>query len=202
MIMGKQWDMDGYVTVSERLAAFYERYPDGSIQCDLLELTDARVVIRASAYRQPDDARPSVGHASLTIPGSTPYTRGSELENAETSAVGRALALLGFETKRGIASADEIRTKQVEDPAGDGRAHLVREEGRFIARPATREAGISIGQMLDALKAAGLDTKAAGTLGKRMFGEWQLKQLTGEQRAAVLEELLAAQAAPDPNADQ
>lgn len=100
-----------YVQVNERIAAFVERYPEGSLQSELLELTETRVVMRGLAYRTPDDARPGIGTSSLTIPGKTPYTRDSEIENCETSAWGRALAALGFEVKRSVASADEIAMK-------------------------------------------------------------------------------------------
>jgi hypothetical protein len=97
-----------YIQVNERLIAFREKYPDGCVQAEIIELSDARVTMRAMAYRTPDDARPGIGHSSLAIPGLTPYTRGSELENCETSAWGRALAALGFEVKRAIASAEEV----------------------------------------------------------------------------------------------
>ena len=105
------FSMDDYVTVAERVVAFYDKYPDGSLQAELLELNEQRVVVRAYAYRTADDGRPGIAHSSLTIPGATPYTRGSEIENAETSAIGRAIAMLGFEVKRGIASQDEVRGK-------------------------------------------------------------------------------------------
>ena len=43
------------------------------------------------------------------VPGLTPYTKNSELQNAETSAWGRALvAVLAADTKEGVASADEV----------------------------------------------------------------------------------------------
>lgn len=116
--------MDDYVPVNERIEKFLERYPDGSIQSDIVELTGSRVTVKAYAYRTPDDPRPGIGHSSLDIPGSTPFTRGSEVENAETSAWGRAIAALGFEVKRGLASAEEVRNKQperVERPAQAGR---------------------------------------------------------------------------------
>ena len=69
--------------------------------------------MRGIAYRTPDDARPGIGTSSLTIPGKTPYTRDSEIENCETSAWGRALAALGFEVKRSVATADEVAAKRV-----------------------------------------------------------------------------------------
>src|SRR6476661_5567255 len=90
-----------YIPVNDRIAAFYEKYPEGSIQSEMVELSETRVVMRAYAYRTPDDPRPGVGYSSLEIPGRTPYTKGSEIENCETSAWGRAIAALGFQVKNG-----------------------------------------------------------------------------------------------------
>lgn len=109
--------MDDYVPVNERIEQFYNAFPEGSLESEIVELTERRVTVKAYAYRKPDDPRPGIGHSSLTIPGSTPYTRGSEIENAETSAWGRAIAALGFEVKRGIASAEEIRNKSNQPPS-------------------------------------------------------------------------------------
>lgn len=102
------FNMSDYVQVNERIAAFYDAHPHGSIQCEIHTLTDKLVVVKATAYRDPTDALPCIAHSQLGIPGSTPYTKGSELENAETSAVGRALAMMGFEVKRSIASREEV----------------------------------------------------------------------------------------------
>ena len=110
--------MDDYVPVNERIAALKAEFPDCSLQSEIVELTAGRVTVRAYAYRTPDDPRPGIGHSSLEIPGSTPFTRGSEIENAETSAWGRAIAALGFEVKRGLASAEEVRNKQPEQRRG------------------------------------------------------------------------------------
>ena len=96
----------GYIEVKDRIEAFYKKYPEGSIQTEIINLTDARVVMKAYAFRFLEDTRPGIGHSALGIPGKTTYTRDSELENAETSAVGRAIANLGFEVKRSVASAD------------------------------------------------------------------------------------------------
>lgn len=114
---------EDYIDVAERLRAWYEAYPNGRIETSILAHTDNRVTVKALAYRgdfaevDPKDRpynyeeRPAgIGHASMAIPGSTPYTRGSELENCETSAVGRALVMAGLPAKR-VASNDEIRAK-------------------------------------------------------------------------------------------
>lgn len=112
-----------YVDVAERIRAWYEAYPNGRIETAVLEHDDKRVVIEAKAYRGdvPDEKPAGVGHSAMQIPGSTPYTRGSEIENCETSAVGRALVMAGLPSKR-IASDDEIRSK-----AGVAKASPVQE---------------------------------------------------------------------------
>src|SRR5215472_9113311 len=116
--------LDDYVDVAERITEFYDRYPDGSLSAgaDCWRSVQAEgwdkngdhvmqtfVVYRAEAYRTPSDPRPGIGVAWEVFPGRTPYTRGSELMNAETSAWGRALAALGIATKRGIASRQEVQ---------------------------------------------------------------------------------------------
>lgn len=112
-----------YVDVAERIRAWYEAYPNGRIETSILSHTDNRVTVKALVFRgelhdiNPKD-RPynyeeraaGIGHSSMAIPGSTPYTRGSEIENCETSAVGRALVMAGLPSKR-IASDDEIKSK-------------------------------------------------------------------------------------------
>ena len=106
---------EDYIEVSERIQKFYERYPDGSLQgrWEWLEGLGMTVIVyEAQAYRTPDDTRPGVGHASEPFPGTTNFTRDSEIMNAETSAWGRAIASLGIAVHRGIASAQEVRAAQ------------------------------------------------------------------------------------------
>jgi hypothetical protein len=112
-----------YVDVAERIRAWYEAYPNARIETRIIEHNEKRVVIEARAYRGVkedngldeklgfvDDRPAGIGHSAMQIPGATPYTRGSEIENCETSAVGRALVMAGLPSKR-IASDDEIKSK-------------------------------------------------------------------------------------------
>ena len=103
---------EDYIDVAERLRAWYDAYPNARIETEIVSLSDKNVVVKAWAYRgEVAEEKPAgTGHASMAIPGSTPYTRGSELENTETSAVGRALVMAGLPSKK-VASGDEIRSK-------------------------------------------------------------------------------------------
>lgn len=107
------FNLDDYVDVAERIRQFKDKYPDGSLQGRgefVLEPVVGYLYV-AEAYRNLDDPRPGVGTAFEPIPGKTPYTRDSEVQNAETAAWGRAIVALGFETKK-IASRQEVRNRQ------------------------------------------------------------------------------------------
>lgn len=110
---------DNYVSVAERIDEFLRKHPDGRIQTEIAKHTDTVVIMRATVYRSPEDTCPSVAHSQLGIPGKTNFTRDSEVENAETSAVGRALAFMGFETKRGIASQEEVQSRHADHETGE-----------------------------------------------------------------------------------
>ncbi len=110
-----QYQLD-YIDVATRLVEFREKHPEGSIQRLELDFRDfggkSWVIYTAAAYRTPDDARPGHGTAWEPVPGKTNFTRDSEVQNAETSAWGRAIvAVLAADTKKGIASAEEVRNR-------------------------------------------------------------------------------------------
>lgn len=106
---------DDYIDVATRIQIFYDRYPNGSLQSeyDIREVMEHTwIIVKAYAYRTPDDPKPGIGHAWEHVPGRTPYTLGSELMVGETSAWGRAIAALGIAVHKGIASAQEVRNAQ------------------------------------------------------------------------------------------
>jgi len=117
-----------YIDVATRIIEFREKFPTGSLQpwkdpyVIEVRMPDDRyksfMVYSAAAYRSPDDKLPGVGYAWEPIPGPTNFTRDSELQNAETAAWGRAMvAALAVDTKKGIASSEEVRNRQTEKPA-------------------------------------------------------------------------------------
>jgi hypothetical protein len=119
----QKFQMDDYIDVAARIAEFRDKYPDGRLRpADpvvpyRIETigNETYIVVVAAAHRDKDDTLPGVGMAYEVFPGKTPYTRGSELQNAETSAWGRAIvAALAADTKRGVASAEEVRNRAAE----------------------------------------------------------------------------------------
>lgn len=95
-----------YIEVDQRVLAFRELYPDGRIVTQLLSDDGARCVFVANVYD--DDSLLATGHA-FEDRNSGYINKTSYLENAETSAVGRALGFLGIGVIGSIASADEVR---------------------------------------------------------------------------------------------
>lgn len=98
-----------YVQVKDRIAYFNEQYANGMIQSKILtDLLAPEIIILAKIT--PDIENPDryfTGYASETK-GRGLVNSTSALENAETSAVGRALAMMGIGVIDSVASADEV----------------------------------------------------------------------------------------------
>ena len=93
-----------YVTVAERLAMLHDQYENVMIETEILRFDEEIVLVKAVLTIE---EKQFIGHAQEII-GSSQVNSTSALENAETSAVGRALAFAGFGVHGGIASPDEI----------------------------------------------------------------------------------------------
>lgn len=110
-IQGKE-----YVLVADRVVAFNQMYPEGYISTDLLSPPEAdMVVIKATVT--PDVEKPErkfTGYSQAKW-GAGLVNRTSALENAETSAVGRALAMMGIGVVDTMASADEINKAHAQE---------------------------------------------------------------------------------------
>jgi hypothetical protein len=111
-----------YIDVATRIVEFRDKFPTGSLQQVKYEFVTVNgkdwIVYTAAAYRTPDDERPGIGTAWEPIPGPTNFTRDSEVQNAETAAWGRAMvAALAVDTKKGIASSEEVRNRQTKSSA-------------------------------------------------------------------------------------
>lgn len=120
------FDLDpSYKQVPERIADFKAKHPEGCLRpADLdhpyrIEVIDGRtfIVYVAAAYRTPDDPCPGIGMAYEQFPGATPYTKNSELMNAETSAWGRAIVAVLASESKAVASAEDVRNRRADEEA-------------------------------------------------------------------------------------
>lgn len=109
-----------YNTVNQRILAFRELYPNGSIQTEILSINDGVVLIKATAFD--DDGKIiSTGHAQEKEESSF-INKTSYIENCETSAIGRALGIIGIGAVDSLASFEEVAnaiTQQNTDKANE-----------------------------------------------------------------------------------
>ena len=102
------FNLEEYETVEERLIKFWEKYPDGRIETDLVESTGNTFIVLARIYRTEADPKPwTNGYAREQITNSG-VNATSALENCETSAIGRALANANFAAKGKRPSREEM----------------------------------------------------------------------------------------------
>jgi hypothetical protein len=87
-----RFDLDAYETVESRLARFWADHANGRVLTDLVFHDDRRFIMKAEIYFDGDDGSPVATGYAEEIVGASPVNKTSACENAETSAIGRALA--------------------------------------------------------------------------------------------------------------
>src|SRR6266550_5649416 len=102
------FDPESYAPVAARIELFYERYPTRRILTELVQHTDQEIVFRAAVYRATEDREPAATGWAAERVGDGEVNAVACLENTETSAIGRALANLGFLASRLRPSAEEM----------------------------------------------------------------------------------------------
>jgi hypothetical protein len=113
-------DLTNYVDVPTRFAMALERWPELRVienRPEIITIGDKVFIsVTVQAWRTPDDPVPAQNTAWEIFPGATPFTRGSEMMNASTSALGRVLGfMMSFGPK--MASAEEVRNRQPDTSA-------------------------------------------------------------------------------------
>ena len=95
-----------YIEVNQRILAFWELFPNGRILTEKISDDGKRCDFRAAVMD--GDTVLATGHA-FEFQGSGMVNKTSYVENAETSAIGRALGILGIGITESIASAEEVQ---------------------------------------------------------------------------------------------
>lgn len=102
-----------YINVAQRIQGFWELYPQGRIVTEMVADDGKRCVFKAEAYDMAEGGAGllATGHA-YEVNSGRGVNATSYIENCETSAVGRALGMLGIGSTDSIASADEVMNAQ------------------------------------------------------------------------------------------
>jgi hypothetical protein len=116
-----RFNLADYATVQERIEAFWKKYPNGAIVTRDLT-TDAdrdrkQWRVYAEVYFTFDDLRPRGTGLAFEIDGTAGANMTSAYENAETSAIGRALATANFTTSKNRASRTEMQKAERAAPS-------------------------------------------------------------------------------------
>lgn len=104
-VKGKQ-----YAEVNQRIKAFRMVYPSGTIETEIVSIGDGICIMKAKVYSGTNNGlRILLGTGTAyEKENSTFINKTSYIENCETSAVGRALAMCGFGIDTSIASKEEV----------------------------------------------------------------------------------------------
>jgi hypothetical protein len=128
------FNINDYETVEVRLAKFISEYPDFRIYTELLESSPTRFIVRASVYRTELDANAWATGLAYEVVTDRGVNSTSALENAETSAIGRALANCGYASKGKRPSQSEMaKVIAAETPAPSFKEKLEQRQNMYGA---------------------------------------------------------------------
>lgn len=163
-----RFDLSNYVDVQTRLNRFHLEYPDGRIATMLESDPNDRehAVFVAHVYKHRDHAFPDATGWAQEVKGPNGANLTSHVENAETSAIGRALANLGYATSlKDRPSREEMaKVERLSAPEPQGRRlrSVADPDPEPVADPVAVRAMARFGKDPDDLTATE----------KRMLSQW------------------------------
>lgn len=126
-----------YQTVALRVQTFRERHPDHTLSTEIVDRNDEYVIVKATIAA--NGLVLATGHAE-EYRKSSQINKTSALENAETSAIGRALAAYGFGGTE-FASANEVQNAiHQQQTGGQGQGQSRAEVSPPPAKPKAHSA--------------------------------------------------------------
>lgn len=165
-----QFNLDDYETVEERIKRFYADWPDGRIVAyEMSEPSDRDKgywVVRAQVFMDHEDQHmmcPKATGLAFEIEGTAGANKTSSLENAETSAIGRALANAGY-------SGNKRASREEMEKVGRGPVPTAPEPEVPVAFLISVDAAVSVEELQglwnDAVK-AGYSNQVTKIVGKK-----------------------------------
>lgn len=136
------FNLSDYETVEERLEKFWADNASGRIATSVHHYDAEYVVFRAEVYRDIADSCPTATGYAEEKRGAGTVNKTNHVENCETSAIGRALANMGYATKGKRPSREEMQkaagreeTNGNGSQATDRAAQYLRDNGLTTTSP-------------------------------------------------------------------
>lgn len=157
------FNLENYETVEERITRFYQDHPEGRIVTDNLTTDEDRLraqwVVYASVYFSREDQADGLPRASglaFEVDGGSGANKMAALENAETSAIGRALANAGYSGARRPSREEMSKAQRGADatPPSSWRAAIAaagKVEDLAVVHSAAVEGGWATPEVMAAL---------------------------------------------------
>jgi hypothetical protein len=176
------FNLDDYEPVASRIQRFYEAYPNGAIHCEVVHDDGQRVMVKATVWRDINDARPSAvdyGEEVLTDRGVNSTSR---VENCATSATGRAISIAAH----GLGPSDWTKKPSREEMAkvqrsSNGPPMQQGNDARMPSVTITQPAGLATDKQKNMIRAI---SKSHGALPPA-----NLDQMTKFEASAFIDKL-------------
>ena len=150
----KMIDMKGkdYAMVPERVTAFRKLFPEGFISTEIVAMEGPVVLMKAKVgYYREDGSEAILGTGMAREERGKGMVNGtSHIENCETSAVGRALGMIGLGLNGGgICSAEELvnaitAKKQMEDEFEKTKKEIETKKLAELEKPVKKDAPANV----------------------------------------------------------
>jgi hypothetical protein len=129
------FDLNAYETVDSRIKRFYTDHPEGRITTELVaaegQVGATRWIVKASVFRNSGYEVPDGTGYAFEVDGTGMANKTSALENGETSAIGRALANIGYSgdkraSREEMAKATAKPAPEVGKPPAEWRSYVAK----------------------------------------------------------------------------
>jgi len=156
---------DQYATVAERIEQFYSRFPEGRINTELVTRDGGEITFKAIVYRTAAETLAAATGWASEREGDGDVNTVACLENTETSAVGRALANLGFTASSKRPSREEMEKVARVRSSLSFRETRRREQVNLHALPNVTD---DVLQLLSSAEQKGFSAQRSGILRQRV----------------------------------
>lgn len=151
-----------YAEVNQRIKAFRMVHPDGGINTEILSIENGVCIMKATVTDASGNII-GVGHA-YEKEGSSFINKTSYIENCETSAVGRALGMVGIGINTSVASYEEVSNAIAQQEEEKIAKQKINETKVKVLEDRCVEEGVSVEKILNLYK-----VKSFADLTERQF---------------------------------